>query len=161
MGAKLGALAVVEDALEERAEDGRLDASPTQQRGLAKNAQIFVGQIEDGGVVRAEESAVEVVNADGPEFALPDGHGGEEVFQFANELSRLQAICLDHLAEHIVRQKTHAVGKEAEEQPHDETSQCLVIGSRLPQFRLQLGEFVRRLHRNANFQRARSELFRL
>ena len=66
----------------------------------------------------------------------------KEILELAKELSRLLAVGLDHLAEGIVGQEADAIGEEAEEQPHDETSQCLVIGLRTAQIRLQLGKFI-------------------
>ena len=98
------------------------------------------------------------MDADGSEFAVPDGHGGEELFELANEFLRLPAIRFDHFAEDIIREKSDAIGEEAKEQAHDKASQCLLIDPQLAQVRNQLGEFLRRSFRDANFKSAGLEL---
>ena len=130
--AQLSALFLIEDALEEGAEDGRLHAAPVQLRGVAQNAHILVRKIEHRIVAGAKEAAVEMVNGGKTEFAVASGHGGEELLELADEFLGLLAVDLNRFSEEIIGKQADAVGKEAKQQLHDKAGDGLVVGVAVP-----------------------------
>ena len=78
MGAELGALVLVDDALEEGAEDGGIDGRPI----LIGGAQDLVGQVvgQGGHEFVIEQRAVEMAHGEHAEVAAV-AHGGEQIAQ--------------------------------------------------------------------------------
>ena len=160
VGAKLGALAIVQDALEERAEDSRLDAAPIELGRLAENRQILRFEVKDR--VIGEEPAIEMPDAERPIVVAGLRHGLEEIGQLACELARraLLAIGLDHLPKEVVREQRNAIGEQAEENPHEEAGNLLGVSAAGGKVVLQIDEFPGRILGNTNLEGAGLELVR-
>jgi len=94
--AELGSLSGVEAALEEGAEDGRLDAGPVQGGGARQGRQIVGRERERRRV--GEEAAVEVGDVVGAKAAAR-GHSGEQQAQTRGEVGRPGARALDERGE--------------------------------------------------------------
>src|SRR5258708_463673 len=73
------------------------------------------------------------------------GHGGEELAELAREIWGLAFVQTNHLPEEMVGQEADAIGKEAEEQPHEEVGRTLRINSSGHQVGSELGELRRYL----------------
>jgi hypothetical protein len=145
---ELGTLAGVQAALKEGSEDGRLHVGPVQRGGGAERAHIGGGQLENGIV--AKKSPVEMVNLMRAKDVSRGCHGCKELAQHTGEDCGLGAIAVNHLPEEMVRQKADAVGKEAEEQPHEEMGYVLGFCAALLKTRGQLGKLSCRRFRDAS-----------
>ncbi len=99
MGTDLRALAGVEGALEERAEDRRFDAGPVVI--VDADERIDFGGGQGDHVVVGEQSAVEPGDFDGSEVAAV-GHCGEEVFEPAGQTGGVCLAVLEQIAEEAV-----------------------------------------------------------
>lgn len=122
MGAQLGALAGVQAALEERAEDGGFDVGPIQPADATQNLQAVAVQLQHGVVL--EQPAVEMLDLIGPEPAA-GGHGPEQRAELLREARRLLARLLGQAGEEVGRQQTDVFGKQAEQQPNEEVGRLL------------------------------------
>ena len=152
---------VVQNALEERAEDGGFHPAPVELRGIAQDAHVLVGQIEDCVVIGAKQAAVEVVNSRESKLAVARRHRGKELFQLADKLFGLLAVNLNGLAEEIVGQQPYAVGKKAEQEAHDKAGHGVVVFVACAQVVLQAGELLGRPSGYPDFESAGLELLRL
>jgi hypothetical protein len=86
------------------------------------------------------------------------GHGGEELTELAGKSSGLRSVQLNHLPEKMVRQKSNAIGKEAEEQAHEEVSHGLRVCAALFKAGGELGKLSRRRFGDAGGGALRAEL---
>ena len=149
VGAQLAALAGVQPALEQGAEDGGVHVGPVQLGG--KLHLRHVGRRERQGRVVVEQPAVEPGDGREAHHAAAPGHGGEELPGHALERRLLAAGGVQHPGQHPRRQQAHVVRKQAEDQAVDEVRDRLRRMAAVPQQARQHGEApggVRR-HRGA------------
>ncbi len=118
VGPQLGALVGVQAALEEGAEDGRLDIGPVELGGVADHPDLVGPQLDGGG--RIEEAAIEPVDPVGPEGAALGGHHREEAREARVEGGRVGVQVLHQARHEALGQETGVLGEEAEEDPIEE-----------------------------------------
>ena len=133
-----GLLVRVQPALEQRAQDGRVDVRPVQFGGFAHGVDAGPVQRQRDRVV-VEEPAVEPRH-----FVVADhaagGHLGEEVAGQPLELLRSAVRLLQHAPEEPLRQQVHVFGEHAEDQPVDEPRHGVRVVAALAQPLGQVGE---------------------
>jgi hypothetical protein len=117
VGAELGALAGVERALEEGAEDRRLDTPPVERGRRGQPAQLFPLQRHD--VDRSEKAAVESGDPLQVERAAV-AHRFQEGLHLSRELVRVPGAEVKELGEDAFGQQADVFGKEAEEELDEE-----------------------------------------
>ncbi len=125
MGADLRALVGIEEALEQRAEDRRVDQAPVEARGGEQQADLGVFEPERRPAV--EQAAVELGDVLEIEVAAVL-HVGEQLLEPFPALLRLARAGFEQLAPDAVRQQADAVGEEAEHQLVDEMRHRLAVG---------------------------------
>ena len=139
--AQLRALAGVQPALEQRAQDRRVDLRPVERSRVAHRLDLGPGQRQGGVVV--EEPAVEPrhrLEAD----AAAHVHRAEQVAGQLGKVTGLAARLLQHAREQVVGQQAHVLGEHAEDQPVDEVRHGLRVVAAVPQRLRQRGEPLRR-----------------
>ena len=158
MGADLRALVGIEKALEQRAEDRRVDEAPVEAGGGEQEADLAVVERQRRAAV--EQAAVELGDVLEIEIAAVL-HVGEQLLEPFLALLGLARRSLQQLAPDAVRQQSDAVGEEAEHQLIDEMRDRLAVGIAVLQRvrdRLELvGGFLRQLGAGA----PRAQLFRI
>ena len=117
MRADLGALIGIEKALEQRAEDGRVDLAPVEARRGLQQADLVRLQFQRAAAV--EQAAVEMRDHRHVED-IADFHGGKQAVEKALGKVRPFAADFQYFWKKPVRQQFYAVGKEAEYQLIDE-----------------------------------------
>ena len=153
VGAELVALAGIEGALQQGAEDGRLDVAPVGAGGFDEQADLVA--VEGDGGAFGEQAAVEAQH-----FAAQDGreatgiHGLPQVLDHRREAARVVGEALQQLGEGPRRQQADVLGKHGEQCPHQEAGdmlRCLAGGfERLGEPRQPVGDFaVTRAERRA------------
>ena len=153
--AKLRALVRVEAALEQRAQDRRVDLRPVERRGVKRGFDPL--PVEGQGGVVVEQPAVEPghgLEAD----AAPGGHRAEQVAGEVGELVRPLARLFQHPGEHVAGQKPRVLGEHAEHQTVDEMRHRLGLVAARPQALGEGREGRRRAlrHRLARLARAKT-----
>ena len=121
MGADLRALGGVEDAFEQRAEDGGFDVAPVQAVDDLEGLDFFQREVDDVGV--GEQAAVEVEDVIGAEVAAV-GHRVEELCEQPRELAAASVAAglrggVDDLLKSLFEQ-ADVFGEHAEHQLHEE-----------------------------------------
>jgi hypothetical protein len=119
VGADLRALGGVKRALEEGAEDGRLDAAPVVGVNLDQDLDFVGAKLDRVGVV--EQAAVEVQDGVDAEVAAA-GHGGKEPGEHVVEPGRVVAVLVEHAVEELFGEQADILGEHAEHQLHEEMS---------------------------------------
>ena len=112
VGAELGPAAGIERALEEGAEDGRLDRGPIEPGGLGEGGEL--GRCELEGLDRAEEAAVDAGNLLVVDVAARF-HGAQELGDGGQELLRVFGGEGEHVADQAAGQDGDVLGEETEE----------------------------------------------
>ena len=131
MGAELGALGRVEAALEEGAEDGRLDRFPVELRRCRQGVNGFQRQVLNRNHI--EERAIEVFDVFAEELAAAV-HFVEEIMQMPLEDFRFAARLLDDIGEDAggriadSGQQADIFGEEAEDQLSQEEGDARGVG---------------------------------
>ena len=125
MRADLRALVGIEEALEQSAEDRRVDQAPVEARGGEQQADLDVFERERRAAV--EQAAVELGDVLEIEVAAVL-HVGEQLLEPWLALLRLALGRLQQLPPDAVRQQVHAVGEEAEHELVDEMRDRLAVG---------------------------------
>ena len=115
--AELRAFTRVEPALEQRAEDRRIDLRPVEVRRRQYRLDVSGLQRERRTVV--EQSTVEPVDRLEADPAA-GGHHSEELGGQLGELLRGAPRLSQHPGEHVSGQQAHVVGEHAEDEPVDE-----------------------------------------
>ncbi len=118
VGAELGALRGVQAALEEGAEDGRLDLAPVEVRDLPHGLDLWRCQRQDGRVL--EEPAVEPLDALNPEVPTALRHLPEEVGELRGERVGLAPCGVGEPLEEAFRQQPHVLREHDENEPVQE-----------------------------------------
>ena len=137
MRTELCPLGRVQPALEQRAEQRRIDLRPVEggrgQRGLD------LGPFQGKDAVVVEQAAVEPrhgLEADAPARR----HRPEQVAGQVGELRRPLVRPFQHAGEHVVGQQPHVLGEHAEHQPVDEVGDRVRVVAAVLQGERQLGE---------------------
>ena len=117
MGTKLRALVRVEPALEQRAQDRRVDLRPVEVRRLKR--RLDLGPCERECHVVVEQSPVKPVHGLEP-YPAAGGHCAEKVLCQRRELVGPLSRLFQHPGEHVVREKADILGEHAEHQAVDE-----------------------------------------
>ena len=115
--AELRAFARIEPALEQRAEDRRIDLRPVEVRRRQYRLDVNGLQRERRTIV--EQSAVEP----GDRLEANPAAGGHHSEEFGGQLGELLRGALrlsQHPGEHVIGQQAHVVGEHAEDEPVDE-----------------------------------------
>ena len=139
---QLRALAGVQPALEQRAQDrrGRPPTSPAPPR--CARFRFRPGSSGRAGVV-VEEPAVEPCHRLESDAAA-QGHCAEQVAGQVGKVDGPLARLLQHAREQVVGQQAHVLGEHAEDQPVDEVRHGLRVVAAVPQRLRQRGEPLRR-----------------
>ena len=125
MGAQLGALVGVEAALEQGAEDRRLDERPVELADLEERADLGAGQRQD--VAGLEQAAVEPVDLLGAEEAAVLRHLREQLAEGGREDARAAVGGLRQPREDALRQEAGVLGEQAEQDPVQEVGDVLRV----------------------------------
>ena len=117
--AELRALGRVQAALEQRAEDGRLDAGPVQ-RGRPAPGCPGRRCPASSTVVVVEQAAVEVRDRARRRTSRPSAIAAKSWPQLRGEGGGLRAPCCDQPGEEALGQQADVLGEQAEQQPDQE-----------------------------------------
>ena len=139
---ELRPLVRIEPALEQRAEDRRIDLGPVQARGGQHRVDVGPLQRQRRRVV--EQPAVEPVNRLEADQATL-GHALEERPREVGEAVRRKSRLLQHPGEHVAGQQAHVVGEHAEDEPVDEVRDRVRVLTAFPQRLRDRRERPRRL----------------
>ncbi len=125
MGAELRALAGIEAALEQRAEDRRIDLRPVAVGGFERRANILARQGQRCIVL--EQSTVEPGHRLEIDEAAAPGHGSEQRLGVANEIAGIGQARLQHALEHLLRQQIDVLREQAEHHAVDEVGDLVRV----------------------------------
>ena len=156
VGAQLGALVRVQAALEEGAEDGRLDERPVEPAHLQERADLRAGERDDVG--RVEQAAVEPVDLLGAEEAAVPAHLREQLAERLREDGGAAVGGFREAVEDALRQEAGVLGEQAEQDAVQEVGDLVRIVAPRPQALGDLGEVAGGLLGDLGWLDARPEL---
>ncbi len=139
MRAQLRTFVGVEAALEQGAEDGRLDGGPVQGGDIRQHVQPFAREIEHGVVI--EQPAIEECHLVEAEPAAL-GHRAEQGAQPFAEGRRVAQRVPHQLREQVVREKVDVLGEQAEQDADQEMGGLLALSPLGAQHLGQLGKLI-------------------
>ena len=123
MGADLRAFGGIEDALEERAEDRRLDVRPIGIVDRDEDVDFLGRQREDFGV--GEQSAVEPEDFVGAEIAAPCDMAWKRFSSRRGERGGIGLAVFEDFAEKFRRQQADVFAEHAEHELHEEVGDAV------------------------------------
>jgi hypothetical protein len=138
VGAQLGALAGVETALEQGAEDRGLDERPVEPADLEQGGDLGARERED--VAGVEQAAVEPVDLFRAEQAAVGGHLREQLAQGPGEDVGATLRGLAQALEDAPGQQARVLGEQAEQDPVQEVGDALGVLAAGPEALGDLGE---------------------
>ena len=124
VGAELVALAGVEGALEQGAEDGRLHIPPVGPGGLEEQLELVA--VEGDGAAVGKQAAVEaqhLVFEDGREAA--GVHALPQALEHGGEVGGLAVQALEQLGEAALGEQADVFGEHGEQRPHEKAGDVL------------------------------------
>jgi hypothetical protein len=142
MRAQLAALAGVQPALEQGAQEGGIDLRPVQFRRADQQVDVVAVKRQRRCVI--EQSTVEPWYGSIADLAAAFGHGGEQVAGVALRPVRPLPRPRQQLDEQPRRQQPDIVGEQAEHQPIDEMRHHKRVVPPIPQPPGELGELAGR-----------------